>query len=90
MDAFSLQSDFDNLHRWEQQWLMDFNPDKYFVLNVTRKRNPVRNTYNFKDQTVKTTTYFGVEISDDLSWAPYVNKVTKKALKCLGRNLLTS
>ena len=84
--AFSLQSDLDNLHSWEQKWLMDFNPDKCFVLNVTRKRSPVKNTYNFKGQllqAVKTTTYLGVVLSDDLSWTPHINKVIKKAQKCL-------
>ena len=43
-------------------------------------------------QTVKTTTYLGVEISDDLSWSPHISKTTKKADRSLGflrRNLVT-
>ena len=64
-----------------REWLMEFNPDKCFVLNITRKRKPSKNTYTLKNQTlqtVKTTTYLGVEISDDLSWSPHINKITKQ------------
>ena len=96
LDASTLQSDLNNLHRWEREWLMEFNPEKCFVLNITRKRTPSKNKYSLKNQilqTVKTTTYLGVEISDDLSWSPHISNVTKKEYRSLGflrRNLVTN
>ena len=65
-------------------------------MNITRKRTPSKNKYSLKNQvlqTVKATTYLGVEISDDLSWSPHICKVTKKAYRSLGflrRNLVTN
>ena len=29
LDVFSLQSDLDDLHRWKQEWLMDFTPEVF-------------------------------------------------------------
>ena len=61
---------------------MEFNPDKCFVLNITRKRKPSLNTYNLRHtqlQTVNTTTYLGVEISNDLRWSHHIDKITKKS-----------
>ena len=95
-DSVRLQEDLNNLHRWEQKWLMNFNADKCFVLNMSRKRKPLKNSYHLKDsllQTVKTTTYLGIEISNDLNWTPHINKITKKANRALGflrRNIVTS
>ena len=83
-DASTLQSDINGFQWWKRDWLMDFNAEKCFVLNITRKHNPSKNKYILKGQvlqTVKTTTYLDVEISD-LSWSPHVSKITKKANKC--------
>ena len=74
---------------------MEFNPDKCFVLNITRKRKPSLNKYNLHNtqlQTVNTTTYLGVEISNDLRWSHHIDKITKKAnrsLSFLKRNIKT-
>ena len=32
LDASTLQSDLNNLHRWEREWLMELNPEKCFCL----------------------------------------------------------
>ena len=42
---------------------MEFNADKCFILNITRKRHPMLNKYQLHDtilQTVKTATYLGI------------------------------
>ena len=94
-DSITLQQDLNALNRWEENWLMEFNPDKCFVLNITRKRKPSLNTYNLHHtqlQTVNTTTYLGVEISNDLRWSHHIDKITKKAnrsLSFLKRNIKT-
>ena len=49
LDASTLQSDLNNLHRWEREWLMEFNPEKCFVLNITTKRTPSKNKYSLKN-----------------------------------------
>ena len=95
-DKQILQRDLEILHNWEVKWLMDFNPDKCFVLNITRKKYPMLNKYTLKNvtlQTVKTTTYLGIEISNDLRWSPQIEKCTQKANKTLcflRRNLKTN
>ena len=95
-DASILQQDLKALNRWEQTWLMEFNADKCFILNITRKRHPMLNKYQLHDtilQTVKTATYLGIEISNDLRWTPHIDKVAKKANKSLGfikRNIKTN
>ena len=95
-DAIILQNDLKALHHWEQQWLMKDNAGKCFILNITRKRNPKLNKYYLHNtvlQTVKNTTYLGIEISNDLSWTPHIDKITKKANKSLGfikRNIKTN
>jgi hypothetical protein len=95
-DTVILQQDLDALHRWEQLWLMEFNPGKCFVLNITRKRNRMYNSYllnNTDLQTVETTTYLGIEISNTLNWSPHIDKVAKKGNRSLGfvkRNIKTS
>ena len=75
---------------------MEFNADKCFILNITRKRDPILKKYylhNIVLQTVKTTTYLGIEISNDLRWTPHIDKITKKGNKSLDfikRNIKTN
>jgi hypothetical protein len=40
-DCTQLQEDLDNSIKWEQQWQMQFNPDKCEVLTITKKRKPL-------------------------------------------------
>ena len=44
-DCTQLQEDLDNLIKWEQQWQMQFNPDKCEVLTITKKRKPLHHTW---------------------------------------------
>ena len=54
------------------------------------------NTYRLKNtllETVKTTKYLGIEISNNLNWTPHIEKVTQKANRNLGllrRNIRTT
>jgi len=44
-DTRSLQHDLDLLCEWEARWLMEFHPDKYKVISVTRKKYPTLHPY---------------------------------------------
>ena len=77
-DCTQLQEDLDNLIQWEQQWQMQFNPDKCEVLTITEKRKPLHHGYTIHGhilQDVDSTKYIGLSIS----WSTYVDVITKKA-----------
>ena len=95
-DCAQLQEDLAALERWERKWGMSFNPSKCHIVHVSRKRKPILNTYRLKEsdlEAVNSATYFGVEISNDLTWHKQVNKVSAKGNRVLGfikRNIVTS
>ena len=72
---------------------MEFHPQKYSVLNITRNRNPTYKQYTLhghilvKEDNAK---YLGVVINKTLSLNNHINGVTKKvnaSLSFLRRNL---
>ena len=94
-DCVALQKDLDALQQWEQNWQMSFNPSKYEVLHIARKRNPIRTTYKIHGhdlEDARTGKYLGATIANNLSWKPHVDAKTKAAnnsLAFLRRNLTT-
>ena len=92
-DCLQLQQDLHNLEIWESDWKMKFNISKCNVLRFTRRRHPV--LYNYKLHghyldTVDSTKYLGVHLSNDLRWKEHVKNISSKANKTLGflkRNL---
>ena len=40
---------------WENEWSMEFNPDKCEVLRIHRKKKPVIFSYTLHDTTLRTT-----------------------------------
>ena len=76
-DCTQLQEDLDNSIKWEQQWQMQFNPDKCEVLTITKKRKPLHHDYIIHGhipvlQHVDSTKY----ISKNLSWNTHVDAIT--------------
>jgi len=94
--AESLQQDLHLLEQWEQDWAMEFNPDKCEILRIHRKRKPILFPYRLHDTLLKSANqskYLGVTISKDLSWAPHINNITSKAnntLRFIKRNVRTN
>ena len=77
-DFTQLHGNLDNLIQLEQQWQMQFNPDKCEVLTITKKRNPLHHDYTIHGhiiQHVDSTKCIGLSIS----WNTYVDVITKKA-----------
>ena len=44
-DSAKLQGDLDALQRWEDDWLMEFHPQKCQTLHITNKRNVIKHKY---------------------------------------------
>ena len=92
-DTQLLQEDLNVLEEWQNKWLMQFNPEKCYIMHITNKRTPNVNSYRFCGQTLETTKahpYLGVTLTSNLKWSDHVSKVTAKAKQTLGvirRNL---
>ena len=81
-DSSQLQEDLNSLQKWEQDWLMSFNPKKCQVLRIARKKTPVIFNYVIDNHTLDspdTAKYLGVHLSQDLSWNNHINYIAKKA-----------
>ena len=94
-DAHILQHDLDRLHEWELQWDMEFNPSKCVVIHVTRAITPAANEHLLHGrilESVGSSKYLGVEISDNLSFNNHIQKICTSASRSLGfiqRNIRT-
>ena len=92
-DAQLLQKDLSSLVKWEEDWQMNFNPEKCYVIHISKKSKPSSFDYilhNHVLEAVKDSKYLGLTISHDLDWGTHINNITCKANKTLGflrRNL---
>ena len=81
--SITLQNDLHILEIWEQQWDMSFNLSKCQVLHITKAKCPIQTRYTLHG-TVPSAKYMGVTISDNLSWSPHTDSISKKANQTLG------
>ena len=96
-DAQILQQDLDQLHGWELQCDMEFNPSKCVVIYVTRAKTPVPSEYLLHGQILESvggSKYLGVEISSNLTFNNHnhIQKICTSANGSLGfikRNIRT-
>jgi hypothetical protein len=42
IDSVSLQDDLNKWAKWEERWKMSFHPEKYNILTISRKKQPIR------------------------------------------------
>ena len=81
------------VQEWERKWGMSFHPDKCNVLRVTKSKTPIISYYNIRGQRLEelaVTKYLGVDLANNLSWTPHIDRTVKKANSMLGflhRNL---
>jgi hypothetical protein len=91
-DVHILQKDLQRLEKWQNKWLMCFNPKKCSTITFG-SWNPPRREYKFCGETLaveETTTYLGVQLSNNLTWNHHTQHAVSKAQKILGlvkRNL---
>ena len=81
-DHLILQKDLEGLERWEEDWSMQFHPEKCQLLRITKKRNPSSFNYSIHSVDILPTSdakYLGVTICDNLSWNTHINNICHKA-----------
>ena len=92
-DASELQRDLKQMCRWPDLWQMNFNATKCHVLSVTKKTQPLMFPYTIGGQQLQYVThhpYLVIELADNLSWGPHLDKMIPKAQRTqnlLRRNL---
>ena len=70
-DSEELQEDLDKLQKWENNWLMSFNPDKCEVIRITNKRKQLISDFYIHGKklvTVPSAKYLGLYFQNNLSW----------------------
>ena len=66
---------------------MEFHPQKCNVLFCSRAKRPIAYSYKLKGHTLEhsiSSKYLGVDISNDLSWNPQVDRTIKKTNIMIG------
>ena len=68
-DVHKLQSDLQKLELWQSTWQMEFNPEKCFIMCISKQRNPPFSEYTFCNTTlaqVEKHPCFGVTLDTNL------------------------
>ena len=92
-DRNKLQDDLNGLLQWEDDWKMQFHPEKCVQLSITLKKKPMETNYTMRShqlEKVSSAKYLGITISSNLSWSPHIEDITSKAfskLAFLQRNI---
>jgi hypothetical protein len=85
-----LQEDLKSLELWADKWGMKFKAKKCYITSMRQKSNYFYQLDQHILEQVKTNSYLGLNISDDLKWSSHISKITSKASCTLGflrRNL---
>ena len=91
-DSSLLQNDLHKLQKWQDTWLMKFNPDKCYTMTLAT-RTPTSNMYTYCGQTLTSVDshyYLGIHQSNTLNWTTQTKAASTKAQQTLGvirRNL---
>ena len=89
-DHHLLQEDLRQLEAWAQDWGMEFNASKCYILSINSKSSYFYQLNNTILKHVDNNPYLGLLISKDLKWSNHIEKISKKASATLGfaqRNL---
>ena len=69
---------------WEQNWDIEFHPQKCKLLSITNKTRPIQISYTYTNhgetlKSVETTKYLGLALHKKLKWNKHVSTVCSKA-----------
>ena len=91
-DSSLLQNDLHKLQKWQDTWLMKFNPDKCYTMSPAT-RTPTYNMYTFWGELLTSENshcYLGIHLSNTHNWTTQTKAASNKAQQTLGvirRNL---
>ena len=66
---------------------MEFNPSKCQVIHISTSRNPIDTSYTLHGHVLEATSstrYLGMDIANNLSWKPHINRITSSVSRSLG------
>ena len=85
-DSSLLQNDLLKLQKWQDTWLMKFNPDKCYTMTLAT-RTHTSNMYTFCGHTLTSVDYhcyLGIHLSNTLNWTTQTKAASTKAQQALG------
>ena len=87
-DTLKLQKDIDQVGCWARKWGMRFQPVKYNMMQITRKRiKKIHASYTLEGtvlENVENIKYLGITITNNLRWNTHVSNVCTEANRTLG------
>ena len=81
-DSNKLQTDLDQLIKWESIWLMEFHTSRCQVISMTNKVKPIIGKYQIHDhilEQVHCAKYLGIYVDSKLAFNTHVYAIVKKA-----------
>ena len=78
-----LDSNLENVKKWAEKWLVDFNPGKTKSMTISNKTTvhpPLTFNGNVLDE-VKSNKHLGVTFSSNLSWSQHINDIVNSVSK---------
>ncbi len=85
----SLNDDLKQIATWAKTWLVEFNPNKCYVMHFTTKQKPeVLPDIHFQDRILTVLLkhkHLGVFLTPNLSWTAHIDYIISKGSKRLGQ-----
>ena len=83
-----LQKDLDSLHKWSQDWSMDFNGIKCKVMHISKKKisSATNRHYTLDDRELESVPYItelGIIVSNNMSRNRHIEETVMRANKTL-------
>ena len=85
-DQLHLHEDLDRIFNWTTHWQMQFNVQKFIVLQCTRSHFPRISKYVINGHVLELRhqhTYLGLIVNETMQWLPHINNLAVKASKVL-------
>jgi hypothetical protein len=84
----TIDRDLRTLSLWADQWLVTYNATKTVSLHISTKRarinHPIMMLNGVPIQELETHCHLGVDIESKFTWQTHIQRVAKKATKCVG------